>query len=335
MGVTTVASNVLTMLAFMLCGFLIVIAKKGFASHAKTLSAILVYVCSPAMILNAWQSIEFSKQNAMQLLLFFAVALTVQLLFFGVLFLIFRKKLAKQPLIQNENGLLQPNGENLQRANPDKNAMYRMLTVGSVLGNTGFFGLPLVTALFPTQPIVACFSTVYVTAMNLLVFTVGVFMITGDKKFITLKSALINPSTIAVFFALPFFFFNIKFPTALIEPIALLGKMSTPLCMFVLGMRLAVVNKKALFTRPLVYLTCFLKLIVFPLFAYLCVYFLPFADATFKACAFVLSATPTAVIVLSLAEMHETEQELSANVVLLATILSVVTMPLLMLLLPA
>ena len=329
-----VSGNILTMLAYMLCGFLLVTFKKGVASHAKTLSAILVYVCSPALIINAWQSIEFSTQNVTQLILFFFVSLTIQLLFFCVLFLIFRKKLIRKQPTPNENTLtLEKVNDQTQPTNLDKSAMYRILSVGSVLGNTGFFGLPLVTALFPSQPIVACFSTVYVTSMNLLVFTVGVFMITGDKKFITIKSALLNPSTIAVVFALPFFFLNIKFPTIIAEPVSLLGKMSTPLCMLVLGMRLAVVNKKTLFTRPLVYLTCLLKLVVFPLFAYFCVYFLPFVDATFKACILVLSATPSAVIVLSLAEMHDCEQELSANVVLLTTILSVVTMPLIMLIL--
>lgn len=329
-----VSGNILTMLAYMLCGFLLVTFKKGVASHAKTLSALLVYICSPAMIINAWQSIDFSAQNATQLILFFFVSLTIQLMFFGILFLIFRKKLTQKQSALTENTLTleKDNGQNLPDS-ADKSAMYRILSVGSVLGNTGFFGLPLVSALFPTQSIVACFSTVYVTSMNLLVFTVGVFMITGDKKFITLKSALLNPSTLAVVFALPFFLLNIKFPAMMAEPISLLGKMSTPLCMLVLGMRLAVVNKKTLFTRPLVYLTCLLKLVVFPLFAYLCVYFLPFVDATFKACVLALSATPSAVIVLSLAEMHDCEQELSANVVLLTTVLSVVTMPLIMLIL--
>ena len=81
-----VSGNILTMLAYMLCGFLLVTFKKGVASHAKTLSAILVYVCSPALIINAWQSIEFSTQNVTQLSFFFFVSVTIQLLFFCVLF---------------------------------------------------------------------------------------------------------------------------------------------------------------------------------------------------------------------------------------------------------
>jgi len=324
-----VAGNVLTMLAFMLCGFFLVLAKKAFVNHTKTLSAILIYICCPAMIINAWQSMQFSKENAILTGLFFVVSFVIQILFFLLLFLLFRKKFSKSHATNS-------NEEETRQENPLEkatNAKYRLLTIGAALGNVGFFGLPLVTALFPEQPIVGCFSSVFVMSMNLLVFTVGVYMLTGDKKHISLKSAIINPSTLAVLFALPFFFFKVTFPDFILQPLDLLGKMTTPLCMFVLGMRLAVANKKNLFARPTVYLGCLLKLIVFPLFAYALVAFLPFLDATFKACILVLCATPSAVIILSLAEFHETEQELSANIVLLSTLLSAITLPLIMLIL--
>ena len=76
-----------------------------------------------------------------------------------------------------------------------------------------------------------------------------------------------------------------------------------------------------------VYVTCLLKLIVFPLFAFLCVNFLPFADDVLKASVVLLAMTPSGAIIESLAELHECEQEFAANVVLLTTILSVITIP--------
>ena len=76
--------------------------------------------------------------------------------------------------------------------------VHRILTVGAVLGNVGFFGLPLVTGLFPDQPIVACYSTMYITSMNFLVFTLGVFFITQKKQYVSLKAAILNPTTLAV-----------------------------------------------------------------------------------------------------------------------------------------
>jgi len=111
--------------------------------------------------------------------------------------------------------------------------------------------------------------------------------------------------------------------------------MSTPLCMHILGMRLATVNLLDLFKRPFVYVTSFIKLFVFPCVAYLIVYFLPFFDEEFKASIFILSGAPCAAVILSLAELHQTEQELSANVVLVATITCVVTLPILTIILNA
>ncbi|UKI51176.1 MAG: AEC family transporter [Clostridium sp.] len=130
--------------------------------------------------------------------------------------------------------------------------------------------------------------------------------------------------------ALPLFIFNIDFPSVIDNTLGLLAKMVTPMCMFILGIRLGVSNIKSLLTRPFVYITCLLKLVVFfPLFAYLCVYFIPGLSDMFKISVFVLSAAPTGAIIVSLAEMYGLEQELSANVVLLTTILSIITLPLL------
>jgi predicted permease len=96
-----------------------------------------------------------------------------------------------------------------------------------------------------------------------------------------------------------------------------------------LGMRLETVKITELFKRPFVYVTSFIKLFVFPLVAYLLVYFLPFLDEEFKSSIFILSGAPCAAVILSLAELYNTEQELSANVVLVSTILCVVTLPIL------
>lgn len=304
---TIVLVNVLTMIAYMGCGFLLVKGKKGVAEHAKTISAFLVYLLSPAMVISAFQQMSFSVEGLIDIGMFFLASLAVQLLFFFALFLVIRKR--------------------------TKDPAYRILSIGSVLGNVGFFGLPLVTALFPDDPTVACYSSVYVMTMNLLVFTVGVFMITGNKKYISLKSVLCNPTTIAILIAFPLFLLDFKLPSVILDPLVLLGRMTTPLCMFVLGMRLATVKFRSLFLRPFAYIACAMKLVAFPLVAYLCVAFLPFLSETFKACMLILSAAPSGAIILSLAELHECEQELAANVVLLTTLLSVVTVPLLMLIL--
>lgn len=303
MGFSVILQTVLIMLFYALLGFVLVKARLATSSHAKTLSALLVYICCPAMIVSAFQNMTYTPADFGKIAAFFLVSLALQLLFFVLLYFLLRRRYA--------------------------DAKYRILTIGAILGNVGFFGLPLVTALFPENPLVACYSSVNTMSMNLLIFTVGIFMITQNRRFVSPKAALLNPTTLAVLGALPLYFLNWHFPTALGNAVALLGNMSTPVCMFILGMRLAAVSLPQLFRRPFAYGACLLKLVVFPLFSYLCVSLLP-VDTVFQTCILVLAATPSGAIILSQAELHDCEQELTANVVLLTTLLSVVSLPLIL-----
>ena len=114
---------------------------------------------------------------------------------------------------------------------------------------------------------------------------------------------------------------------------SLLAKMTTPICMIMLGCRLAYANFKNLFNRSFVYIACIVKLIIFPLISYLIIYFIPFFDDVFKASIFVLTACPSAALVASIAELYQIEEENAANVVLFSTVICVITLPLLMLIL--
>lgn len=306
MAAYTVFINVLTIFLFMACGFCLVKAKKAEPSHGKSISAFLLYICSPCMIINAFAEMKYSPESFLEIVKFFFTAIAVMLIFFIILYAVLHKKF--------------------------ENPKYRIFSIGSVLGNVGFFGLPLIKALFPGNALAVCYCIAYVVAMNLVVFTVGVFMITQDKKFISLKSVFLNPTTAAVVIALPIYFFGITLPSPIAGAVSLLGNVTTALCMLVLGMRLASVSLKKVFSQPFAYLTAASKLIVFPIFAFLCVCFLPFFDEMFKTTLFVLSAAPSAAFILTLAELHDKEQELAANIVLVATLLSIITLPLLLLL---
>jgi predicted permease len=150
----------------------------------------------------------------------------------------------------------------------------------------------------------------------------------------TIKGAVFNPSTAGMVIALVLYIFNVKayLPQVVTSAVSLCGSMTTPLCMFILGIRLATVSFKKLFTRPFIYVICLFKLVVFPLFCYGLVYFIPF-DEAFKASILILSSVPCASVILNLAEMHHAEEEISANCVLVSTLFCFVTIPLLALIL--
>ncbi len=299
--------QVLLTLFYILPGYLISKMKKASAQHLPTLSAILVYVCGPCLHISAFLSLDYSRDTFRNMLLFFAVTLILQSAFMAILYFVFRRR--------------------------QEDSRYRILNIGSCLGNVGFFGLPVIRALLPDHPEVACYSAIYSISMNVLVFTMGVYCLTGDKKYMRVKSALINPSSIGFAVAIPLFLLNARrvIPDIALNGLQLLGSMSAPLCMLILGIRLSMTPLKKLFSRPFVYFVSLSKLVAFPLFCYAAVSLLPLPMA-FKASVLILSATPCASIILSLAELHHREMELSANCVLVSTLLCFLTIPVLTLL---
>lgn len=297
----SIFSNVALLMVYMMLGFALCKFKKAEVSHAKSMSGLLIYVLAPSMIINSFLQLEYTEESVQSILKCFFITLLVQLLFMAVIYAVLHKKY--------------------------EDSKYRILTVGAVLGNVGFIGMPIISSLFPNEPIVLCYSSINVLTMNLIVFTMGVFLITNNKKYISLKSAILNPTTISIFISLPLFFLNIQLPAAISNTLGLFAKVVTPFCMIILGMRLSHCNLKNLFTRPFVYIASALKLIVFPVLMFLLVRWLPILDDTAKISLVILSMCPSGAVIESLAELHECEQEFAANVVLLSTILCVVTIP--------
>lgn len=300
-------TNVLITLLYIVPGYMICRMKKASADHLSTLSAVLVYVCSPCLTVSSFVSLEFSLENLWNMALFFVATLVLQAAFMAILYALFRRKY--------------------------QDARYRILTIGAVLGNVGFFGLPVIKALLPDHPEVLCYSAIYGITMNILVFTMGVFCLTQNKKFMTLRAAMLNPTMFGFAIALPLHLLGAKafMPPVLFNCIQLLGNMTAPLCMLILGIRLATVSLKRLFSRPFVYLISLAKLVAFPLFCFAMVYFLPL-PFSFKASLLVLSSTPCASLILNMAEIHHSETELSANCVLVSTLMCFLTIPVLTLL---
>lgn len=304
MGFDVALTNVIITLLYIIPGYFLCKIQKASADHLSTMSAVLIYICAPCMVINAFLALDFTTENFLNMWIFFAVTLVLQSLFMLLLFIIFRSKYG--------------------------NAKYRIFTIASVMGNVGFFGLPVIKALLPNNPEVMCYSTMYTISMNLLVYTMGVFCLTGNKKYMTLKTAIFNPTMFGMVVGMPLYILGLKkfIPTVLLGGIELLSGMTTPLCMLILGIRLATVPLKKLFTRPFIYLICISKLLVFPLFCYGAIALLPF-DPALKASVLILSGVPCASIILNLAEIHHSETELSANCVLVTTLLCFITIPLL------
>ena len=301
-------SNVLLMLLYLLPGFFMCKVKKVKPDHLSSISVILLYICGYALYVNALYGLDPSPALFAKMGLFLLFALAGETLLMLLILLVLGKKR------RQEFGL-------------------RMLSIATVMGNVGFFGMPVVRALFPDAPEAAVYSSMFNAALNIIAWTVCVFTLTGEKKHISLKAALLNPSMLAVFTGAILCLLKAGdwMPDILRTGFSTLGAMSTPLCMIILGVRLATMDFRTLFTTRLAWLISAGKLLVFPLFCYLLV--LPFPlDPVFKGSILILAGTPCASILLNLAEIHHNGQELAANCALLSTLLSILTIPLLSLL---
>ena len=103
--------------------------------------------------------------------------------------------------------------------------------------------------------------------------------------------------------------------------------MTTPLCMLIMGMRLATTPIKGIFLKPMQYLIIGIKQILLPLLVFLILLPLPL-DENMKASMYIIFACPVASVILSFAEMLGKGQRDAANMVLLGTSLSALTIPL-------
>ena len=150
---------------------------------------------------------------------------------------------------------------------PDSASVY---TYASVFGNVGFLGIPFVEYLMPGD-MTALISCTFVNAVfNVLMWTLGVFILTGDIKQVKPARIFLNPVVLTLAVALPLLFCEVDLRSVfspLADIIKFLGNMAAPLSMMIVGMRLADMPLKSLFTDWQAYLASGLKLLIFPLAA--------------------------------------------------------------------
>ena len=125
-------SNVLLTLLYLLPGFLLCKVRKVKAEHLSSVSVILLYVCGPGLFLNALTELDYSPEMLAKMGLFLLFSLFGEFALMSLILLFLGKK-------RKEFGM-------------------RMLSIASVLGNTGCFGMPVVRALFPGLPEAAVYS---------------------------------------------------------------------------------------------------------------------------------------------------------------------------------
>lgn len=309
MQVFTTALNVLVLMAFAVPGFLFIKTKSLSQGHIPAFSKVLLYACQPCLQLYAFQTADRTPALLRQMGLFFLFCTGVQLLMMFVMALSLRLRL--------------------------EDVCRRSCAASGVFGNVGFLGIPLLQALLPKETVgeAIALSAVFSLSMNLIAWTAGLYLLTGERKHIHARALLTNPSMLSFYLAFPLFLLGIKLPATVLDAVTLMGRMSTPLCMLILGMRLACTPFRQIVTDRYAWRAGAGKLLVMPLLALASVAFLPLPDY-FRATLFLLCCCPSASAVQSLSEIYLPEtavgaKRTAADAILLSNLLCIITIPLL------
>ncbi len=270
---------------------------------AKMANDLLFYIITPAVIINSFANVGFTKQNAISFLTAFLCAVAFHIVAMAVSALMFNK------------------------GDKNKNAIFKY---GVMYGNMGYMGLPLsaavISAVTGSGDIGVFYCSAAVAAFNIFSFTHGVWLMSDSSGKFDPKKLIINPGTIGVLIGAPLFLFGISVPEIIKTPLTHLANMNTPLAMVMFGTYLSKADFKTMFRQGNIYITAFIKLIALPLVSIFAFYLLGIRG-NLLIVASVFVSTPTASNTVMFAAKYGKDTALASQLTGLVTLLSTITMP--------
>lgn len=193
-------------------------------------------------------------------------------------------------------------------------------------GNVSFIGYPVCDAVFGSKA-VFCASVLNIP-FNLLVFTIGVSFINGGKA----KSAfslrlILSPCVIASLIAVVIAVARIQIPTPVGEWFHLLGDLTTPCALLIIGSSLSHIPVRDMLGNRFVYSMTLLRLFILPL-AVGGVLALMGINPFVSDVAVVLSAMPVATNGIMLCLQYGKDERVMTQGLFFTTLLSVISIPL-------
>lgn len=210
---------------------------------------------------------------------------------------------------------------------PRERGPYRFFYIFS---NIGFMGYPLVRAMFGEG---AMFHlTIFVLFFQLVCWSYGAQTISGEGRFRLSWRILKTPCVLAALLAYVIYLSGIRIPRIIADVVKTTGEITSPLAMLILGCALSQCSLRDVFGRPKLYLLALIKLIVVPLAAFFVLRTF-IKDPLLLSLTTVVLAMPAATNATILTYQNHGDDRLAASGVFLTTLLSVASVPGLMLLL--
>lgn len=301
-----------TVAAKTVCSLLLLIALGFYAAKVnlidqdttKKLSNIVVKLAQPFMLFGALTKVEYSPDNLRAGLLtiligFVSHAIMAVLAFFAARY---RRDFSERKVTE-----------------------FCLIFV-----NSGFLGFPVLKALLGDTGLFWC--SFYVVTFNLLAWSYGVTVIARGRKDIKINwlKLIFNYASTPCLVGLLFYILQIKLPTPVTTVVNYMDGICTPLALIVIGCNLARIPLKKIFLDPNVYLLSFLRLLVFPTVICLIYHFCGMPDDRLIFFT-IMACLPTAAIAGIVTELYNERPDLAALNVSATTLLSMFTIPIVVL----
>lgn len=197
-----------------------------------------------------------------------------------------------------------------------------------IFGNVAYLGYPVLKIMFGEMGVFyGSFLNIW---FNILVWTLGIKLMHKDQRKIDFFRAFLNPGLIAIGLGMIIFVFPVDIPQALKTTLNILGEMTVPLCMLLIGAFMTEARFKDFLANKNLYLFSLTKLVVMPLVMMLIM--MPFKiTSTVKVIPVVMSGMPAGVNTAIFARKFGRNYHLASQGVVLSTAISLLTIPILLL----
>ncbi len=189
------------------------------------------------------------------------------------------------------------------------------------IGNSGYLGYPV--ALFAFGMAGLSRAVVYDMTNSLILYSLGIYTIHHKNE---IKEMFKIPLLYAVVIGLFFGILKIPVPELIFKPIEMIGMITIPLALLVLGYKLTAIKidsaKIAFFASLFRIIGGFLvALLIIKLFS---------ISGLVKNIVLIQAAMPSAVMTMILCQKYRRDASLVASIVLITTLLGIVTIPLIL-----
>jgi len=201
-----------------------------------------------------------------------------------------------------------------------------------VFANVGYMGFPIIQAVYGYE------GMIYVSMANasfqVLAFSLGIYLFrkAGTEAKTNFRAIILNPALIITFVGFIFFVTGFRLPDTLNNGIGLVGGMTVPLSMLLVGSILAKSRPLTLVNDPRVLPVIFMRLLGIPLAAFF-ILRLFIHNPVMLEVLVVLSAMPAAALTVIFAEQYKGNTAAASKIVALSSLLCLITVPLISLLL--